>query len=115
MLARIEQFRRQITGGSLQRNFTMRIILPIFALALSFSSAALAETESTKSCGDAPQSTWLSKEQLKVKATALGLNVRGIKIENGCYEVAAIDKDGKKVDKVMNPVSGEVVDAEAVK
>jgi hypothetical protein len=99
----------------LKRNLQMRILLSVIAMTLSFSGAAFAESESTASCGDAPQSTWLSKDQLTVKAEALGMKVRGIKIENGCYEVAAIDKDGKKVDKVMNPVSGEVVDAEAIK
>lgn len=42
------------------------------------------------------------------------MTVRQVKVENGCYEVYAIDKDGKKVNNAYNAVTLEqLADAEA--
>ena len=32
-----------------------------------------------------------------------------MKAENGCYEIKAIDKNGARVERVVNPITGEVV------
>ncbi|WP_082342786.1 MULTISPECIES: PepSY domain-containing protein [Shinella] len=41
-----------------------------------------------------------------------GLDVRRIKVENGCYEVYAIDAKGAKVETIFNPQTGEPVGSE---
>jgi hypothetical protein len=60
-------------------------------------------------CTEEPASKWISEDAAKTAATGTGLDVRDIKIENSCYEIYALDKDGNRVQVVMNPVTGEVV------
>jgi hypothetical protein len=86
----------------------MRMIIPTLAMlaGLAIAGPALAESES---CGDAPKSQWLSEQAIKDKALAQGLDVRQVKVEGSCYEIKAIDKSGARVERVVNPVTGEVV------
>lgn len=86
----------------------MRTIIPTLAMlaGLAIAGPALAEGES---CGDAPKSQWLSEQAIKDKALAQGLDVRQVKVEGGCYEIKAIDKSGARVERVVNPVTGEFV------
>ena len=49
---------------------------------------------------------------MKDKAKAMGLDVRRVKVENGCYEVYAIDAKGAKVETIFNPQTGEPVGSE---
>ncbi len=92
----------------------MRIILSALALTLTFSAAAMAsESESKNACGQTNQSDWIGKDAAKAKAAALGLDVRQVKEEGGCYEIYAVDKQGNKSEKLMHPVTGEFVGAES--
>lgn len=79
-------------------------------LALAATPLVTLAAHASSSCGNAPESTWLSQAEIEAKATAQGYKVRQIKIEDGCYEMYAIDKDGKKVEAYLNPVTAEVVD-----
>jgi hypothetical protein len=91
----------------------MRIILSALALTITFSAAAMAsENEGNNTCGQTNQSEWIGQEAAKAKAVALGLDVRQVKEEGGCYEIYAIDKNGKKSEKLMHPVTGEFVGSE---
>jgi hypothetical protein len=91
-----------------QRNIQMRMIISALALlaGVSIAGTALAESES---CGDAPKSQWLSEQAIKEKAVAQGFDVRQVKVEGSCYEIKAFDKNGARVERVVNPVTGEVV------
>jgi hypothetical protein len=92
----------------------MRTILSAMVMTICIAAPAFAgDVEPVNACGDTKKADWISQDEVKAKAAALGLEVRGIKEEGGCYEIAAIDKDGKKVDEVMNPVTGELVVTEA--
>ncbi|KQW29135.1 hypothetical protein ASE36_11755 [Rhizobium sp. Root274] len=73
------------------------------------SFAGLAHAEDTK-C-DAPKDKWMTEDAMKAKATEMGYDVRQVKVEDGCYEVYGI-KDGKKVEAIFNPATGEQVGAE---
>ena len=53
----------------------------------------------------------MTEDALKAKATGMGFDVRQVKVEDGCYEVYGI-KDGKKVEAIFNPETGEQVGAE---
>ena len=86
-----------------------KLIALSFITFASFASFAQAEDESTK-C-DAPKDKWMTEEAMKAKATELGFEVRQVKVEDGCYEVYGI-KDGKKVEAIFNPATGEQVGAE---
>jgi hypothetical protein len=54
------------------------------------------------SCSTAPKSQFKPKATLETQLTSEGLTVRQIKVENGCYEVYAVDKAGKKVNLAYN-------------
>lgn len=91
----------------------MKTILAVgtFAvLSLPFAAAAPAFAEEEgASCTSAPKEQWMSEEAAKAKATALGYEVRRVKVENGCYEVYAIDKNRAKAEIYLDPVTGDVV------
>ena len=50
----------------------------------------------------------MTKEAMTAKATAMGYEVKGVKIEDGCWEVKG-KKDGKRVEVYFDTVSGEQV------
>lgn len=86
----------------------MRILISTLTVlaGISIAGTALAENES---CGDAPKSQWLSEQAIKDKAAAQGLDVRQVKVEGSCYEIKATDKNGARVERVVNPVTGAFV------
>jgi hypothetical protein len=56
----------------------------------------------------APKAAWLAKDAIKSKLNSLGYSVRKIEAEDGRYEVKATDKEGKKVELKVDPVTGEI-------
>lgn len=80
-----------------------------FLLTLSAAPFVASAACASPSCGNAPQSSWMSLKDIEAKATGMGYQVRKIEIDEGCYEVYAIDKDGKRVEAYLNPVTAEVV------
>ena len=53
-------------------------------------------------CSKAPKSAWQPQSKLESMLKAEGLTVRQIKVENGCYEVYATDKAGKRLNIAYN-------------
>jgi hypothetical protein len=51
----------------------------------------------------------MSIANVQAKAEGMGYKVRQVKIEDGCYEIYAIDKDGNRVEAYLNPVTAEIV------
>lgn len=87
-----------------------KIILATVLIAAGLSSTARAED--SHDCGNIPKDKWMTKDAVKDKAKAKGLDVRRVKVEGACYEVYAIDAKGNKVEKIVNPQTGEVVGEE---
>ena len=54
------------------------------------------------SCSSAPKSAWQPQSKLETMLKADGLTVKQIKVENGCYEVYATDKAGKRQNIAYN-------------
>jgi len=80
------------------------------ALALLISGPAMADA----TCSSAPAAKFKPKATLESQLKAEGLTVRRIKLENGCYEVYAVDKSNKKVNTAYNAETLEkVANAEA--
>ena len=77
------------------------------ALALLIAAPAMA---ADATCSTAPASKFKPKAALESQLAAAGLTVRQIKLENGCYEVYAVDKDKKKVNTAYNAETLEKVD-----
>lgn len=51
----------------------------------------------------APVAQWQPREALQQKLTAEGWEVRRIKTDDGCYEVYAIDAEGRRVEAYFDP------------
>ncbi len=63
----------------------------------------------TPDCRSGPRSEWRSMEDAVAAVTAKGYQVRETEIDDGCYEVKAIGKDGERVKVYLDPKSLEVV------
>lgn len=69
------------------------------AVALVIASPAFA---AGGSCSKAPKSAWQPQSKLESMLKTEGLTVRQIKVENGCYEVYATNKSGKRINVAYN-------------
>ena len=76
----------------------MKSILALSALALAFASPALADGK----CSTAPKEKWQPQSTLENKLKAEGFAIKQVKVENGCYEVYATDKAGKRANMAFN-------------
>lgn len=56
-------------------------------------------------CATGPSSHFQPKAKLEAKLKAEGLDVRRIKVENGCYEVYALDHKGRRVNAAYNAIT----------
>ncbi|EGJ21308.1 hypothetical protein RSWS8N_04480 [Cereibacter sphaeroides WS8N] len=81
----------------------MRKIL-LLAPALMIAAPALA----SDICTAHPKDQWMSKDQITTLATGKGYEVKGVKEEDGCWEVKGM-KDGARVEAYFDPVSGDLV------
>jgi hypothetical protein len=90
----------------------MRTVISALALLAVVGSVGMASAEEGHKCGNAAEDQWMSKDAVKAKFAVDGTDVRKVKVEDGCYEVYAVTKDGKKTEQVVNPVTGEVVGSE---
>jgi hypothetical protein len=52
-----------------------------------------------------PMAEWQPREKLREKLEADGWKVTRIKTDDGCYEVDAIDREGKSVEALFEPKS----------
>ncbi len=94
----------------------MKRLVAIAALAAIVAGPAFAATTTTAApatpavtCATGPASSFKPKATLEAQLKALGMTVRQIKVEKGCYEVYAVDKDGKKVNNAYNAETLEQV------
>lgn len=68
--------------------------------ALSVCGAAFAETD----CTD-PVADWKSREQMRSEFERHGRTVQRIKVDDGCYEVRGVDRQGNKITAKYSPAS----------
>ena len=68
------------------------------AIAVVVASPAFA----ANGCSTAPKTKWQPQSALESMLKTDGLTIRQIKVENGCYEVYATDKTGKRMNVAYN-------------
>lgn len=84
----------------------LRIFLGM-ALALSFAGVASADEIL---CEVAEGSAMISEEKVREIAAAAGYSdIRKVEAEDGCLEAKGMNRDGKKVELYVHPVSGDIV------
>jgi len=71
------------------------IVLTATAMSLIFTTTAFASDSANY--GNAT-GQWINRDTVKEIVSGQGYNVRRIKREDGCYEVYAIGKSGKRVE-----------------
>jgi len=76
----------------------MKLLSALAVLALAAAGPAYAEG----GCSNAPKSKWQPRSALESQLQADGFKVRQIKVEGGCYEVYATDKEGKRANMAFN-------------
>ena len=59
-------------------------------------------------CESEPKSDWISKEDLESRLTEQGWQVRRIKEDGNCWEVYAINAEGKRTEAYVNPITLEI-------
>jgi hypothetical protein len=89
------------------------LILPALTLVMAASLGSAFASDDDDDRVSAPGSNWMTIAQITEKLTSQGYEVRQVKIEDNGYELYAIDKDGKRVEATVNPVSGAVLKHES--
>lgn len=79
-----------------------------FLLAAALSLTAIPALAEDVSC-TVPEAEARGIDALKTELTAKGWDVRNVKTEHGCYEVYAMDENGKKVEAFFDPKTFEIV------
>ncbi len=74
-----------------------------FAVALMGSSSIFATGLATCDSGD--EANWKPTTELQTMLEAKGWTVKRIKVDGGCYEVYALDENGKKVEAYFHPLT----------
>ena len=80
----------------------MKLSITTSAIVFAASSIVAGSAFAASGCSTAPSAQWQSKAKLESQLSAEGMKVRKIKVENGCYEVYATDKSGKRQNLAFN-------------
>ena len=88
------------------------IIASAFAVVLTAGAGAALASGDDDLRINAPRDQWLSIPQVTEKYKAEGYDVRQVKVEDGGYEIYAIDKDGRRIEAYVHPVTGEMLKSE---
>lgn len=83
------------------------LLLGAFVSLIVFSNPVLADEQ----C-EAPIAQWQSREVLKAKLEQQGWLVKRIRIDDGCYEVRAMDEQGRRVKATFAPASLTLLELE---
>lgn len=87
---------------------TCKLLISVAATiaAMTFSSAAFASPV----CTAQPQSKWITPAKMKAKIAKMGYkSIKVFQVSGSCYEIYAINKDGRRAEVYFNPVTGAVV------
>jgi hypothetical protein len=84
----------------------------ILAATLALFAAGTGTAAASTYC-DVPAAEWQPAEALQQKLEGEGWQVKGIKTEEGCYEVYAVDDNGKRVEALFDPKTFDLVKSDA--
>jgi hypothetical protein len=84
--------------------FLMSAIAVVAAAATAAQAGSLGRPRTA-----AAQNQWLPLEALQAKVEALGYTVQKAKLKNTCGELYATDKNGSRVELIVDPTNGEIV------
>jgi hypothetical protein len=82
-------------------------ILPTLAFAVMAATSAQARDD----C-DVPIDDWQTRDAVRAMAADKGWTLKRIKIDDGCYEIYATDKDGRRFEAKIDPATLNVIEIE---
>ncbi|SHK23984.1 hypothetical protein SAMN05216369_1150 [Marinobacter antarcticus] len=82
-----------------------KLIAVMLISAAAFSATAYAEDELC----DAPKSEWRSQDALKQVLEDKGWDIKRVNVDEGCYEVYALDENKERVEVYFDPKTFAVV------
>lgn len=82
-----------------------------FAAAIALAAAApfAAPAAASEGC-NAPRDQWQPEAALRQQLEGQGWQIRRVKVDDGCYEVYATDKDGRRRETYFDPRTLQPVD-----
>ena len=87
----------------------MKIPVSTLAFISSILLSSYSFADGLATCDSGPESGWQSREALQKQLADKGWQVRRIKVDQGCYEVYALDENGKRVEAYFHPQTLESV------
>lgn len=87
------------------------ILLSVLVLILAGTAgAALAGNDGRQRFNiDAPRDQWMSVAQIAEKYEAQGFKVRQVELDDGVYEIYAVNAQGLRLEAYVHPVTGEIL------
>jgi hypothetical protein len=95
-------------GSDRKETLMKRLVLAAAFVSLALASAANADDDHVR-CGNVPIADWMSEADLRSKVTGMGIDVRDIEIDDGCYEVEGRNSDGRKLEIRFHPQTAEQI------
>jgi hypothetical protein len=89
------------------KNIPKNKLFTAFIASYLLSGAALAKDD----CTD-PVTDWQPKEQLQQMMEDKGWDVKRIKVDDGCYEIKGLDRNGHRVEAKFSPASLKIIELE---
>ncbi len=89
------------------RNIHSTAVIASLAALLVAGGVASAQTVRTDDSRNAPRAGWMSVSEIAAKIEGQGYRVIGIEIDDGAYEVKAVDTNGMRVEADLDPSTGE--------
>lgn len=87
----------------------MKNSAPIITFAAGVLLSTYSFADGLATCDSGPESGWQSREVLQKQLTEKGWQVRRIKVDQGCYEVYALDENGRRTEAYFHPQTLESV------
>jgi hypothetical protein len=82
-----------------------KLATALCAAVLTLTAVPAARATGLYTCDSGPREGWKSQDELKKMLVAQGWDVRRIKEDGGCWEVYAVDEQGKRVEAYFHPVT----------
>ncbi|MGE0279543.1 MAG: PepSY domain-containing protein [Rhizobiaceae bacterium] len=89
------------------RNIHSTVVIAGFAALLVAAGVASAQTARSDDSRNAPPAGWLSVNEIAAKMEGRGYRVLEVEIDDGAYEVKAVDTNGMRVEADLDPSTGE--------
>lgn len=92
------------------RNILSTTVVAGLAAVVLAGGVASAQTVRNDDSRNAPRhADWMSIGEIVAKVEGQGYRIREIEIDDGLYEIKAIDTNGMRVEVDLDPVTGEPV------